>query len=421
MFILYDFIFLIFVIAYIPVLFIKKKWHADFKMRFGVMPVDVRNKIKKTNNIWIHAVSVGEVLAVCDLIVRVGNRFPEHHLIVTTVTKTGNDLAKQKLIGKNVTVLYAPLDLSWIVRKFIKIVNPRIYISAETEFWPNLFYALTKKKVPIVLVNGRISDRSFSHYQLAKWLMKPVLNCVARFCMQSPTDAQRVCDLGVDRGRVEICGNLKFDLAPITDNVAEEYLKLPVKYQFIIGGSTHDGEEDILSDVYKDLTFDFPDVRLIITPRHVERADELVDLMKRKGFVPIKYSSYKEGEDLPANSVIIVDVIGKLRSLYRLATLVFMGKSLTAKGGQNMIEPAAFGKPILVGPNTQNFKDVMTLFLSQKAIIRVKNPEELSVQIKYLLKSPKLRAQLGDAAKKTLEIGRGATDRTMAAIIDYLQ
>ncbi|MBF0484226.1 MAG: 3-deoxy-D-manno-octulosonic acid transferase [Candidatus Omnitrophica bacterium] len=421
MFILYDIIFLIFAIGYMPILILKKKWHVDFKMRFGFVPVDVEKHLADTKNIWIHAVSVGEVLAVCDLILRIRNKFPEHQLIITTVTKTGNDLAKQKLSGKDVIVLYAPLDLSWIVKKFIKKIRPEIYISAETEFWPNLFYALAKSGVPIIQVNGRISDRSFKHYLLAKLIMRPVLNCVSRFCMQSPTDANRVFELGVDRGRIEVCGNLKFDLASVVDNVAEEYLKLPVKYKFIIGGSTHDGEEDILADIYLSLRSEFPDVRLIIVPRHVERALDILDLMKIKGLSAVKYSEYKEGDDLSSDAVIIVDVIGKLRMLYRLATLVFVGKSLTSKGGQNMIEPAVYGKPIIVGPNTQNFKDVMALFLSQNAIVRVNDPQELKDQMKLLLKSPEKMKQLGETAKNTVDIGRGATDRTLAIITDYIK
>lgn len=414
MFIIYDIIFVFFAILYFPYLIVRRKWHSGFKMRFGCLGDALGRKLEGSDRIWIHAVSVGEVLAVADLLRKVKEGFPQHTIVCSTVTKTGNQLAKEQL-GDDCIVIYAPLDFSWIVRKFIATIRPAIYISTETEIWPNLYTALHKNGVPILQINGRISDKAFAGYSRVRFLMKRVLACVDLFCMQSSLDAQRIEQLGAAPEKIRVVGNLKFDNISEAVEIQKKDLGFEDHEDLLIAGSTHPGEEEILIDAYRELVAEFPDLRLVLAPRHIERADAVVDLVQRQGYHPIRFSEIGEHKG-DVQSVVVVDTIGHLRDLYSLASVVFIGKSLTVGGGQNMIESACFGKPTIVGPMTQNFKDVVSIFLKADALVQVKDSQELLTEALRLLSYPERAQEIGEAARRTVEQYQGATVKTLEAI-----
>lgn len=418
MFILYDLIYLLFCLVYFPSLLIQQKWHPHFFMRLGFFPENLQGCLRQQQNIWVHAVSVGEVLAVKRFLELVKRKFPKYHIVISTVTTTGYRMA-QVNFSQAGTVIYAPLDFSWVVRKFIGLIHPKLYITVETEIWPNLLMALAQEKIPMVQVNGRISDRSFGGYQLLGCLTRRVLKVVTLFCMQTPRDAQRIIALGAPKDKVRVIGNLKFDDGPMAGEFPLEELGLTAQEKIWIAGSTHPGEEAIVLEIYKKLQAEFRELRLMIAPRHPQRAPEVIKLAERKGFLVMRFSQRDQGQMID-NQVMVIDTMGHLKALYPLAHLVFVGKSLTAGGGHNIIEPACFGKPILVGPRTDNFKDIVRIFLEHKAIIQVKNQRELLFRIRELLKSPEQMRRLGQRAQEVVRTNRGAVEKTMDILSGFL-
>jgi len=410
MHIVFDITYIIIAVFYLPLTALKGKWHKGFGQRFGRLSKNLVDQLSQEKNIWIHAVSVGEVLAVIDLVDRLKAKFPGKRIVLSTVTKTGYEVAKERMAVSDI-VLFAPLDFSWVVKHFICSIDPIIYIAAETEIWPNLYACLHKNKVPIVQVNGRISDRSYRRYQKVKWLTGRTLSHVDIFCMQSKVDAARIKDLGAQNEKVIVVGNLKFDLDTDEKGLSKEDLGFAPSDKVIIAGSTHLGEEDVLIDIYEKLLADFKNLKMIICPRHCERANDIIDMIKTQDFKVIKYSL--RSESTGDHQIIVVDEMGKLRLLYDASDLVFMGKSLRVGGGQNMIEPASFGKPVLVGPLTQNFRDVISIFIEENGLVQVNNDDELYERMHYLLDHKDEVDLMGQAAKKIVEDNRGAGARTL--------
>ncbi len=420
MFIFYDIIFFVCAVIYLPFIFLRGKWHNGFYMRLGVSSLrGLKDAIAGKRTIWVHAVSVGEVMAVLDLIGEIQRRYAGHMIILSTVTMTGHDLAQARLKNKCV-VIFAPLDFSWAVRKYAEAIRPEIYIAAETEIWPNLYRCLSKKGVPIVQVNGRISDRAFKGYGRVTVLTKGVLGAVRAFCMQSPQDAERVTALGAERARVHVVGNLKFDNLPQTGFARKEDWGFAREDKLFIAGSTHPGEEEIMLDVFKELRREVPRLRLVLAPRHVERAADIARLVDQSGCKALRFSQCGKGAPIDER-VVVVDTVGHLRDLYSLAEIVFIGKTLTVGGGQNMIEPLNFGKPTLVGPHTENFRDITRIFLEAGALIQVPGKEELLMQLRSLLQDPDRIRKIGALAKKVIHDHQGATVRTMDIIAGILK
>ncbi|VAX35105.1 3-deoxy-D-manno-octulosonic acid transferase [hydrothermal vent metagenome] len=407
----YNCIFLLLIIVYIPGLFLKGKYHKGVWERFRcALPESTKGK----NVIWFHAVSVGEVLAIVDLLKKLRKVLPEYTFVLSVVTQTGHDIARTQL--KNLClIIYAPLDLSWIVRQFIKVINPCLYVATETEIWPNLYGALFKSKVPIIQVNGRISDQSFKGYKSVLFLTRSILSCVSCFCVQSEQDATRLKILGADPQKIVVAGNVKFDnLLSVGSgqyDVGEGRL--------LVAGSTHSGEEEIVLNIYQRLRCEFSDLRLVIAPRHVERVESVMKLIKEKSLKVIKFSKMS-GKKFKDDVVVVVDKIGVLRNLYPLANLVFIGKSFKVGGGQNMIEPVACGKPTFVGPYTQNFKDVMNIFLSENIIFQVADEKELFRKMRNVLGNFQDYQQLANKAKAVIRKHQGATERTIKCITKLL-
>lgn len=412
--ILFDVIYAFVFVLYLPALALKGKLHSGYWMRLGRFPADVAKALQVYPNIWVHAVSVGEVLAVADLIDKLIERFPQKRIVCSVVTSTGYAIATEKL-PREVQVIYAPLDFSFIVRKFIRLIQPVVYIFAETEIWPNLFDQLHAVGVPMIQVNGRISDQSFGGYKRLRLVTRRVLSKVDRFCMQSQLDADRILKLGASPDAVKIIGNLKFDSLPEAVDLDSRSLGFRPEDQLLIAGSTHPGEEELIVDVYVRLKEKYPAVRLVLCPRHVERCDDILALLKERGINGVRFSQARQTAEA-TGAVIVVDTMGQLRHLYSFATVVIIGKTFMVGGGQNMIEPGYFAKPIIVGPMTQNFKDIVDIFLEEKALVKVRNAEELQEELLDLWANAVRRESLGMAAKRVVEKFQGATEKTLREI-----
>lgn len=365
--------------------------------------------------IWIHAVSVGEAMAVKGLLEELRLNYPEKKFVISTVTVTGNKIASG-LAKEGDFVTYLPLDFSFIVKSVVNRINPAVFIITETEIWPNLIATLYKRDIPIILVNGRISDKSFRGYSCVKFLLKPVLKKISLFCVQTDCDAQRFMRLGVRKDKIRVTGNMKFDAA-FGALHKPELLQL-VKEKVFVAGSTHDKEEEMVLDVYGKLRADFPGLRLLIAPRHPERVSDVEKIIIKYGFSPIRISSLNKpiSNKDSENTVLILDAVGQLLSYYAAADIVFVGGSLIKKGGHNILEPASVGKPILFGPYMFNFRDIADLFLKQKAGILVRNMEELYSGIKNLLDNPDKMSNLGETARVLVLKNRGATKKNLELI-----
>lgn len=418
MFILYDLIFLLLALFYFPYVLLKKKWHKGFRTRLGFVDKSSFAHLKDTKNIWIHAVSVGEVIAIVDLVKSLQKKYPDYHLVFSTVTQTGNALA-QKHFPQS-TVIYAPLDFSWVVRAYIRLIRPEIYVSAETEIWPNLYFALHKKSIPIIQVNGRISDKAFKGYQRFRFLVADALRCVSVFCMQSQIDADRVIRLGAWLDTIKMVGNLKFDIPMDIDPFDRRELCLSNDDLIFTAGSTHPGEESIVIQAYRELKKDFPHLKLVLAPRHVERVEELESLLAQENLAYMKFSERAETHQKDF-SVVLIDTIGHLRQLYAISDAVFIGKTFHVGGGQNMIEPLFFGKPTFVGPLTQNFKSVMDLFLKEQIVFVVNKPTALAASMKTVLSDPEKITELAEKAKNVVLQHQGASEKTLREFESFLK
>jgi 3-deoxy-D-manno-octulosonic-acid transferase len=414
---LFDILFLIYILLYLPILILRGKWHAGMTVRFGFIPDDIRAKLKGRRNIWLHAVSVGEVIAVEEILRRLRDRYPDRQIVLSVTTKTGYSVAQRKY--QNIAVvLWSPLDFSFTVRAFASAIHPEIYIAAETELWPNLFARLSKEKVKILIVNGRISDEAFPRYRMVRWALRSLLSKVSMFCMQSELDAQRIIELGAPAGRVKNVGNVKFDLVGNAAASRPEDFGFDERQMIWVAGSTHPGEEEIVASIYDGVRSSFPELRLVIAPRHPERSGEVAQMLRKMGFTPVLFSSSRKAS--APEDILVVDTIGHLLGLYSIATVVFVGKSLTIKGGHNIIEPAVFGKPVLIGPNMQNFKDITRAFLDAQAVIQVSDAFVLKRELIRLMASQGLRTELGQKSREVVRQNRGATERTVDVIRGFM-
>lgn len=417
-------IFFAFSLIYLPYLFIRRKYHRGYVQRLGVFPEDFYAGIKNKKAIWIHAVSVGEVNASRLLWEKLRNKYTEYKIVLSTTTRTGNLLAKKFALPGD-SVIYSPLDLSFVVRKFLLVIKPSLLIILETEIWPNLILKSSRFKIPVVLVNARVSDKAFKRYRLVKFFLKPVLRRISLVLAQSDKDKDRFINLGVNQEKVLVTGNMKFDYVDIKDvdcKKLKRELGLKDKEKLITAGSTHKGEEEIILEAYKELLPQYPDLRLIIAPRHPERTAEVVKLIIKFGFMSIKISSIVK--DLPDTEgkvqIFILDTVGQLKDFYAIADIVFVGGSLVKKGGHNIIEPAIFSRPIVSGKHFFNFSDVFKAFQEKNAIIICGNKEELKNCLIELLNKPEEREKLGMRAHEVVLGERGATERNLNWLFTYL-
>ncbi len=444
--ILYDIFFTIFAIAYLPYFFIKRKGHKDLAQRFGIFDKNALKGITGNSPVWIHAVSVGEVKTSEGLIRKIRALFPSKRLVISTITRTGHDVALS-FAAKDDAVIYLPLDISFVVKKTLNLINPSLFIIIETEIWPNLITELYAKKIPVVIVNGRISPKSFRSYNFIRPVMKDVLNGITLFAMRAKGDADRIIKLGAPAERVKVTGDMKFDMVgtsmkPVNIDFArgqEVYetsgdsakqwlpverrnLWLGASDKLIIAGSTHRGEDAKVLRAFKSLNKDFAEIRLLIAPRHIERADEIAALIIKFGFRPVRMSEIIEekGVCYGGDCIFILDSIGRLKLFYQLADIVFMGGSLVPRGGHNFVEPALYAKPIITGPFVHNFRDMSELFIKERALEMVKNGQELECSLRRLILDEKERRRMGESAKKAVLDNAGSTERNCLLITEMM-
>jgi 3-deoxy-D-manno-octulosonic-acid transferase len=394
------------------------KYRRGLRERFGVVPQRIRSQSKPS--IWIHAVSVGEVLAVSELVRQLRSEYSEHRVVVSTTTDTGYTLAATRF-GID-SVFYFPFDLEFCVKPYFDALHPELIVIAETEFWPNFLRTAHTRGVRVAIVNARISDRSLPGYRRWQRLLSRVLSNVDLFLAQTPEDARRLTEIGADANRVRVGGNLKFDVppqpAPAITSQLQSALVASGASPVLVCGSTVDGEEPLLLDAFKAVLAHHPSAVMLLAPRHPERFQQVADQLQQSGLKFSKRSNWN-GEPL-AGGVLLIDSIGELASLYTLADLAFVGGSLVQRGGHSILEPAQYGVAILVGPHTENFRDIIELFRSQDAV-RIVSPADLTRALIHLLDNDQERIALASRALDTLHSQRGATQFTMDQLRESLK
>ena len=386
------------------------KYRRRLGERFGVVPPRLRSANKPS--IWIHAVSVGEVLAVSEIIQQLQAEYPDHKIAISTTTDTGQKLASARFGADN--VFYVPFDFEFCVRPYFESLQPELVIIAETEFWPNFLHTARRRGIRVAIVNARISDRSLPGYRRWRPLLSRVLRNVDLFLAQTPEDARRLVEIGAEANRVHVGGNLKFDVspppAPAIVSQLRSALAASAAGPVLVCGSTVDGEESLLLESFKAVLKGNPAAVMLLAPRHPERFPQVAAQIQQSGLKFSKRSTWN-GDPL-TGSVLLLDSIGELASIYSLGDIAFVGGSLVPRGGHSILEPAQYGVAILVGPHTENFRDIVELFRTQDAV-RTVNPVDLSRAFTDLLANEAERRALGHRALETLRSQRGATQFTM--------
>jgi 3-deoxy-D-manno-octulosonic-acid transferase len=413
MYILYNILLVLLTLLLSPVILFKlitvPKYRGGISQKLGRIRKRVRTVIQGTRPIWVHAVSVGEVMAAHPLIRDLKKKYPNRKLILSTVTVTGNLTAHQRVPEAD-AVFFFPFDFPWIVRRVIREINPAIVLVAETELWPNFFRELSRADIPSAVINGRISPHSFRNYMKFKKFFSQVFSNVTIFCMQSADDAARIKEIGAPLDRVIVTGNLKFD-QKIPANQPSP-VPIPKGSKVITAGSTHRGEEAALLDVFRRLREKFPELILILAPRHPERFDEVEGLINKAGYECQRRTRLKR----TIKDVLLLDTIGELRSFYGICDLAFVGGSLVKVGGHNLLEPAAMKKPVIFSRYMFNFKEISEALISAGGGILVKDKDELYVQAEKLLSDKDYSWQIGSNAFTVIEANSGATKRTIEAV-----
>jgi len=398
--------------------FFIKKIRNGLKQRLGLLDEGAK-RLRGGKVIWAHAASVGEVVGLGNLVKAVKSECPGYHFVISTLTSTGQAMAR-KIIPDGRAFIYFPLDFSCIAGRVLDAVKPKMFIITETELWPNFIKGAKERNIPIVLANGRISIFSFRSYKMVKFFMRKVLQNIDLFIMQTQADAERIISLGAPAARVAVTGNLKFDMGNDIF-VRSVHLNRDSNRLFFVAGSTHRGEEEIILDVYEKIRETYPDIILILAPRHPERITEVERLLRSKNF------RFRRRTELtfpfPGNDliqIVLLDTIGELVHFYALARIVFVGGSLVPAGGHNILEPAGLGKGVLFGPYMDNFHEVAQSFISRGAGIVVSNREELLQSSLKLLANPEELEKMGRAALDIVVAHKGAAKKSAILVKELL-
>lgn len=392
-------------------------WHR-WPERFGfVAPLGGQRTI------WIHAVSVGEVRSAAALIAALGERYPRHRLVVTTMTPTGADQVRS-LFGDRASHCYAPFDVAGAVRRFLDRVNPELALIAETELWPNLFAECARRRVPLVLVNGRVSPESLRGYRMVPSLTRATLECATLLCAQTRTDAQRLRNLGAPDARVRVTGNLKFDVEPPA-RLGDEGRELRAQWgrdrPIWIAASTRRGEERQVLAAFARLRAAFPSLLLVLVPRHPERFASVARLCRGRGWrVALRTETHGAALER-ACDVLVGDTMGELQRLYGAADVAFVGGSLVPTGGQNILEACTAGVPVVFGTHMFHFEEIAALALERGAARQVRDSDELADSVALYLDQPELRRAAGLAAQALVAENRGALARTLELLGETLR
>jgi 3-deoxy-D-manno-octulosonic-acid transferase len=432
---LFPFIFLLMLPKFLTRMARRGGYRHHFEQRFGIYGHGTAARLAEGRHIWIHAVSVGELFVALRFIEEYRKAHPDARFVVSTNTSTGHALAEQKLDKRDV-LIYFPVDLPLVMHRAFRIINPLKLILVECEFWPNLIRQAHKRGVPVSLINGRISDSSFKGYMKLRPFTRRLLELIDPIRMQGRQDAERIIAMGARPETVKTLGTAKYDLPPPAADAAEKarevlrQLAVPDNALILLGGSTWPGEEEALCKIYKNLRAQHPELFLVLVPRHAERRDEVIKTLEAQNLSYVLRSNCRPGvpagrsprgdtrptEESEAPNVLVVDTTGELMSFYAASDVVFIGKSLCEHGGQNPIEPALFGKAIVVGPNMENFPSVMDDFLSANAIRQVQDFQGLEKTIEQMLADSAAREQLGEAARGVIESRRGVIQQMVQEV-----
>jgi 3-deoxy-D-manno-octulosonic-acid transferase len=421
---LYNILFTVFFVLAAPYYFMRLRrrgnWQSGFGQRFGRFDSKFKQAITNRQTLWMHAVSVGEVNVCTQLIRAIEPRLPNVKIVVSTTTTTGMGELEGKL-PTHISRIYYPIDYRSIVSRALSIVRPKAIVLIEAEIWPNFIWAARKRDIPVFLVNARLSNRSFPRYRRLGFLFRPLFRALAGIGAQNEADAAKLVQLGCRPDAIRVVGSMKYDAAKLDERRLLDVpgmlgqLGVPPGARVLLGGSTHPGEEILLARIFLRLRAQFPDLFLVLVPRHFERSREIG---RDLGSLGIKF--IYRNEITPATrqgtgelQCLLVNTTGELRYFYEHATVIFIGKSLTAEGGQNPIEPGALGKAIVFGPNMQNFADVVRSFLAGDAAVQVQNEAELERALAELLANEARRAQV-------VHENLGAIERTVDMIVEHL-
>ncbi len=410
---------MIVLLFYAPILFFsarKDKKGYQWRERFGFIDRELIEKFRDKKTIWIHAASVGETVIARQVVTELKKEYPDHPILFSVMTATGKKMVEESMDERE-SVIFIPLDLSFIVRRVVRLFKPELLILIETELWPNLIKEVHRLGGRILVASGRIGDKSLKNYQHIKPLLKRVLYRVDSFSMQSRMDAERIISLGAPKDKVFVNGNIKYD-RDFSKNIDRDALyrrlKIGKEQPVLVAGSTHDNEEKLLLEVYKKLKQAFPRLRMIIAPRYIDRTEEIKKNFIENGIKAVSWS--KEIDQSTGEAVIIVDTFGELAGLYQIATLVFVGGSLIPRGGHNILEPAAYGKLVFVGPHMFNFKEDTQYFLGAEVLIQINNENELAQQMVYYLNHQDELEEKGQRASELIQANKGALQANLQQI-----
>ena len=402
-------------------------WVSGFGQRFGRYDGKLKQALTNRRTIWLHAVSVGEVAICTRLVEALAARLPNHKFVVSTTTSTG--MAElQKRLSSDISKIYYPIDRKKHVQRALGTINPEALVFVEAEIWPNMIWGLQRRGIPYLLVNARISEKSFRGYRRFGFFFRSLFAGFKGVGVQDEADAHRLKQLGVREKALQVVGSLKFDAVSTTGARLDvphllHQLGVPKDALLIVGGSTHAGEEVILWEAFTHLKSQFPNLFLILVPRHHERGGEVGRELEKLGARFAYRNEILPTTRRPAGSIdcLLVNTTGELRYFYQHADLVFVGKSLTAEGGQNPIEPAALGKVVLFGPNMQNFPQIVPHFLAQGGALQVRDAVELERQMALLLANPDRRAEIGRKAMEVVAANQGGLEKTVEMIVRALE
>jgi 3-deoxy-D-manno-octulosonic-acid transferase len=400
------------------------KYLGSLRQRFGYLPVSFN--LDGEESIWVHAVSVGEVLAARPLVSELRKRYPSLKLFLSTTTRSGQELARRSVSDVD-AVFYMPFDWPFTVRRTLKLARPRLFVMVETEIWPNLLRECRRRGVKTVLVNGRISHRSFPRYRLVRPFFRRVLADVDRFCVQGEESARRLIDLGASQSSITVTGSLKFESLHTTPTPGRgpdrvlRFFRIAPNRPVLVAGSTMKGEEELVVRAFNRFraTAAGTNALLVLAPRHPERFADAERICRHEGLSTARRSELPIDAE-PRVDAVVLDTIGELAQLYQIATAVFVGGSLVPSGGHNILEPAVYGKPIVFGPYMENFSEIAEAFVTNGAAVQVQSERELEDAVLSLMNDPVRRARLGAAARALVDANRGARDKTLTAIAQLL-
>lgn len=429
---LYNILFTVALVLSSPYYFLRLwrrgNWQPGFMERFGRYSSKVKQAVSNRHVLWIHAVSVGEVNVCTQLVRALEPRLPNLKIVVSTTTTTGMQLLQSKF-PSHIQKVYYPIDRRKYVTRALLTLHPQVIVLVEAEIWPNFLWRARDMRIPVFLVNARLSDKSFRGYKRWQSVFHPLFASFTGVGCQNEADAQRLLELGCRPEAIQVVGSLKFDAAQLDERRVVDVpgllrqLGVSERARVLVGGSTHAGEESILAEIFLRLKQRFPELFLVIAPRHFERGKEVGRELGAHGIKFAYRSEISVTSRYTPNAIdcLLLNTTGELKYFYEHATAIFVGKSLTAEGGQNPIEPGYLAKPMVFGPNMQNFQDIAAKFVDQQAALQVKDAMSLQAAFERILADDSFAVELGRNALRVVRENSGAIERTVEMIVGFLE